>query len=87
MNSTELEKKRRRKRRIANVDMDDDDEGLNDDFDMRQGDNDLDSVDSKSGKRAGKRKLKESNKNEPIPSKLYKQMQTLLDFVIKYRDK
>jgi SWI/SNF-related matrix-associated actin-dependent regulator of chromatin subfamily A protein 2/4 len=45
--------------------------------DSRQTDNDIDG-----SKRIGKRKLKEI-----IPSKLFKQMQTLLDFVIKYRDK
>ena len=45
---------------------------------------------SKSGRRVGKRKLKETNKkysDDPLPPKLLKQMTTLLDFVIKYRDK
>ncbi|CAF4614333.1 unnamed protein product, partial [Rotaria sp. Silwood1] len=89
LNTPEQDKKRRRKRRILNVDIDDDDDGQHDEFDLRQGDNDFDSIDIKSSKRIGKRKLKETNKNysnEPISSKLYKQMQTLLDFVIKYRD-
>jgi hypothetical protein len=72
--------------------MDDDDDGggEHDELDDRQGDNDIDGIESKFGKRVGKRKLKETNKtysNEPVPSKLFKQMQTLLDFVIKYRDK
>ncbi|CAF1187630.1 unnamed protein product [Rotaria sordida] len=95
LNTTEQDKKRRRKRRLLNVDIDDDDDdggssGIqHDEMDIRQGDNDFESIDSKSSKRIGKRKLKETNKNylnEPIPSKLFKQMQTLLDFVIKYRD-
>ncbi|CAF3496918.1 unnamed protein product, partial [Rotaria sp. Silwood2] len=89
LNTTEQDKKRRRKRRVLNVDIDDDDDGQHDEIDVRQGDNDFDCMDTKFGKRMGKRKLKESSKNysnEPIPSKLYKQMQTLLDFVIKYRD-
>ncbi|UJR09679.1 hypothetical protein I4U23_013913 [Adineta vaga] len=88
LNSTELEKKSRRKRRTLNADMDDDDD-QHDDLDVRHGDHDIDGSDSKSGKRSGKRKLKDSQKfyrNEPIPSKLYKQMQAILDFVIKYRD-
>lgn len=74
--------------------MDEDDDGgiggQYDDLDMRQGDNEFDNSDMKPAKRSEKRKLKDTNKsftNEPIPSKLYKQMQILLDFVIKYRDK
>jgi hypothetical protein len=50
----------------------------------------MDVVISKVGRRVGKRKLKETNKkysDEPISAKLFKQMTTLLDFVIKYRDK
>jgi hypothetical protein len=50
----------------------------------------MDVVPSKVGRRAGKRKLKETNKkqsDDPIPPKLSKQLTTLLDFVIKYRDK
>ena len=91
LGTTELEKKRRRKRRVANnVDLDDEDDGQQDDIDSKQDDNDLDVMISKSGRRVGKRKLKETNKkysDEPIPVKLLKQMTTLLDFVIKYRDK
>ena len=36
--------------------------------------------------RVGKRKIKEMNRSA-IPSKLMKQMRTLLDVLIKYRDK
>lgn len=89
LNSLEHDKKRRRKRRTLNADVDDDDDGQHDDLDGRQFDHDIDGGDSKSGKRSGKRKLKDSHKHhhhEPIPTKLYKQMQTLLDVVIKYRD-
>lgn len=73
--------------------MDDDDDGQQlDESDSRFDDGEADSQQSKSGKQArvAKRKMKESSKhysNESIPSKLLKQMQTLLDFVIKYRDK
>jgi SWI/SNF-related matrix-associated actin-dependent regulator of chromatin subfamily A protein 2/4 len=82
LNSTEQDKKRRRKRRTMNMDLDEDDDGQQDEIDVRQGDHDIDE------KRMGKRKFKENNKGyEGIPSKLLKQMQTLLDFVIKYRDK
>ncbi len=91
LGTPEQEKKRRRKRRVANnVDLDDDDDGQHDDIDSKQDDNDMDVVISKVGRRVGKRKIKETNKkysDEPIPAKLFKQMTTLLDFVIKYRDK
>ncbi|CAF4789157.1 unnamed protein product, partial [Rotaria magnacalcarata] len=46
-------------------------------------------MDAKSSKRSGKRKLKDASRsftNEPISSKLFKQLQTLLEFVVKYRD-
>ncbi|CAF0901694.1 unnamed protein product [Adineta ricciae] len=89
LNSLEHDRKRRRKRRTLNEDVDDDDDGQHDDLDGRQFDRDIDGIDSKSGKRSGKRKLKDSHKhyqNEPVPTKVYKQMQTLLDVVIKYRD-
>ncbi|CAF1072530.1 unnamed protein product [Adineta steineri] len=89
LSATEQDKRSRRKRRALNPDMDDDDEGQFDDNNARQGDNDIDGSDSRSGKRTVKRKFKETNKhysNEPVPSKLFKQMQTLYDFVIKYRD-
>jgi hypothetical protein len=69
---------------------DDDDGGQVDEIDSKQDDNDMDVVTSKVGRRAGKRKLKETNKkysDDPIPAKLFKQLTTLLDFVIKYRDK
>ncbi|CAF3864024.1 unnamed protein product [Rotaria magnacalcarata] len=87
LNSTE-DKKRRRRRRF-NVDLDDDEEGQLDDTDIRQVDNDFESMDAKSSKRSGKRKLKDASRsftNEPISSKLFKQLQTLLEFVVKYRD-
>lgn len=91
MGTSEQEKKRRRKRRVANnVDLDDDDDGQQDEIDSKQDDNDLDVVTSKSGRRVGKRKIKETTKkfsDDPVPAKLMKQMTTLLDFVIKYRDK
>jgi len=90
LGTSEQEKKRRRKRRTANnLDFDDDDDGQQDDGD-KQDDNDPDVVTPKLGRRLGKRKLKETNKkmsDEPIPPKLFKQLSTLLDFVIKYRDK
>ena len=90
MGTTEQEKKRRRKRRIANnVDLDDDDD-QQDDADSKQDDNDSDVLMSKPSRRVGKRKLKETNKKyseDPIAPKLLKQMTTLLDYVIKYRDK
>ena len=90
MSSTEQDKKRRRKRRI-NAEMDEDDLQL-DDGDSRPDDGDMDDTSSKSGKqqRTGKRKMKETSKSfshESIPPKLFKQMKTLLDFLIKYRDK
>ena len=90
LSSTEQDKKRRRKRRI-NADMDEDDLQL-DDGDSRPDDGDMDDASSKSGKqqRTGKRKMKETSKSFPhesIPPKLFKQMKTLLDFLIKYRDK
>ena len=87
---SEQDKKRRRKRRALHGELEDDDDGLGgqlDDVDSRHDEHDHE---SKSSKRSGKRKFKEHQKNsaqEMIPSKLYKQMQTLLDFVIKYRDK
>ena len=90
MDTTEQDKKRRRKRRLLDIDMDDDEDGQHGEMDGRHGMSDIDGTDSKSGKRMGKRKLKDMNKNypnEPIPSKLFKQMQTLLDYVVKYRDK
>jgi hypothetical protein len=71
------------------MDLDDDDD-QQDDIDSKQDDNDLDVMISKTGRRVGKRKLKETNKkysDDPISAKLLKQMTTLLDFVIKYRDK
>jgi SWI/SNF-related matrix-associated actin-dependent regulator of chromatin subfamily A protein 2/4 len=83
LSSSEQDKKRRRKRRVQNAELDEDDDGGGgqfDEFDSRQGDHD---IDSKLNKRIEKRKLKDKNKHF---SKLYKQMQTLLDFVIKYRD-
>ncbi|CAF0773868.1 unnamed protein product [Rotaria sordida] len=91
LGTPDQEKKRRRKRRVANnVDFDDDDDvGQHDENDSKQGDNDMDIVTSKVGRRVGKRKLKETNKkysDDPVPAKLFKQMTTLLDFVIKYRD-
>ena len=93
LSSTEQDKKRRRKRRTLNADLDDDDDGQQlEESDSRFDDGEADSLQSKSSKQArvGKRKMKESSKhysNDSIPSKLLKQMQTLLDFVIKYRDK
>ncbi|CAF3394516.1 unnamed protein product [Rotaria sp. Silwood1] len=90
LGTPEQDKKRRRKRRVANnIDFDDDDDGQHDENDSKQGDNDMDVITSKVGRRAGKRKLKETNKkysDDPIPAKLFKQMTTLLEFVIKYRD-
>lgn len=90
MGTPDQDKKRRRRRRVANnIDFDDDDD-QQDDNDSKQDDNDPDVVSSKSGRRVGKRKLKETNKKyseDPISPKLLKQMTTLLDFVIKYRDK
>ena len=74
--NTDQEKKRRRKKTMMNADMDDDEDNFVDDYD---------GFGSKSSKSTGKRKLKEINK--PLPTKIYKQMQTILDFVIKYRDK
>jgi SWI/SNF-related matrix-associated actin-dependent regulator of chromatin subfamily A protein 2/4 len=65
-----IEQDKKRRRKRR---IDDDDDGQHDDI----GDYDVDL-----NKRIGKRK---SNK-DVIPSKLLKQMQTLLDFVIKYRD-
>lgn len=78
MHSSELEKKSRRKRRTLNSELDEDDLGLHEDL----AGHDVD------GKRAGKRKHKDGHKHirDPIPSNLYKQMQTILDCVIKYRD-
>ena len=94
LGSTEQEKKRRRKRRGAQADMDDDDEdeeiGAQDDGDSKQDDADADGSSSKTGRRAGKRKLRDTGKssaNEPLPAKLSKQLSKLLEFVIKYRDK
>ena len=84
---TDQDKRRRRKTRIPQGEIDDYDDGLMDDFDSRHDEQD---IDGRSNKRTGKRKLKDTQKNTPhemIPSKLYKQMQTLLDVVIKYRDK
>lgn len=72
-----------------NIDYDDDDD-QQDESNSKLDDDDADIVTSKSGRRVGKRKLKETNKkysDDPIPPKLFKQMTTLLDFVIKYRDK
>ena len=71
---------------------DDDDAQLFEETDSRLDDDDPEGSQSKSGKqqRVVKRKIKDSSKhysNDSIPSKLLKQMQTLLDFVIKYRDK
>lgn len=90
MSATEQDKKRRRKSRIT-AEMDEDDLQL-DDGDSRPDDGDMDDSGSKSGKqqRTGKRKMKETSRSsahESIPPKLFKQMKTLLDFLIKYRDK
>ncbi len=90
MDATEQDKKSRRKRRLLDMDMDDDEDGQHGEMDSRHGVSDIDGTDSKSGKRMGKRKLKDMNTNypnAPIASKLFKQMQILFDFVIKYRDK
>jgi hypothetical protein len=75
---------------MLEADMDDYEDLQHGEIDSRQEDIDMDGMNSKFGKKMGKRKLKDMNKNypnEPIPSKLFKQMQTLLDFVVKYRDK
>lgn len=84
LSSTEQDKKRRGRRR---AEMDDDDDGQMEDMDSRHDEQD---GDGKSSKRMGKRKFKEghrSSAHEAIPSKLFKQMRTLLEVVIKYRDK
>ncbi|CAM2712301.1 unnamed protein product [Rotaria socialis] len=90
LGTPDQDKKRRRKRRTAtNIDFDDDDDEQQDESNSKQDDDDMDAVPTKVGRRAGKRKLKETNKkysDDPIPAKLLKQMTTLLDFVIKYRD-
>jgi hypothetical protein len=91
LTATEHDKKHRRKQRTFN----DDDDELNvqqDDVDSRHDELELDGQHSKSSKqqRTGKRKIKDITKrtsHESIPSKLYKQMTTLFEFVIKYRDK
>lgn len=82
-------KKRRRKRRTLNAEGDDDEE----DFFGQQDESDSRFDELETGKpskqRVGKRKIKENSKsfsNANIPSKLLKQMKTLLDCVIKYRD-
>ena len=74
------------------IDDDDDDDELNgqDETDFKQDDQQYEIQETKSGRRVGKRKTKETNKNssnEPIPPKLAKQLTKLLEFVIKYRDK
>lgn len=72
------------------MDYDDDDDGQQDEADSKQDDNDPDVTTPKSSRRVGKRKLKETNKkysDDPVSPKLFKQLSTLLDFVIKYRDK
>ncbi|CAF1935496.1 unnamed protein product [Rotaria magnacalcarata] len=90
LGTPDQDKKHRRKRRtVTNIDFDDDDDEQQDESNSKQDDDDMDAVPTKVGRRAGKRKLKETNKkysNEPVPAKLLKQMRTLLDFVIKYRD-
>ncbi|CAF0781322.1 unnamed protein product [Adineta ricciae] len=90
LGTSDQEKKRRRGKRnvTRDIDFDDDDDGQHDETDSKQ-DDDADVTISKSGRRVGKRKLKETNKkysDDPISPKLFKQLSTLLDFVIKYRD-
>ncbi|CAF1110954.1 unnamed protein product [Adineta steineri] len=95
LGTTDHDKKRRRKRNIGSNmgldddDDDDDDDGQQDEIDSKQDDNDADVTTTKTGRRVGKRKLKETNKKyseDPIPPKLLKQLTKLLDFVVKYRD-
>lgn len=69
---------------------DEDDIGGQDDAESKQDDPDVDESTSKTVRRGGKRKLRDTGKsvaNDPLPAQLSKQLTKLLEFVIKYRDK
>jgi hypothetical protein len=93
--TSEQDKKRQRKRRVPQTSLvDDDDDDDVDDIDdnelAQRDDHPFDGSPTKSVRRTGKRKQRETSKTyqqDPVTGKLSKQLTKLYDFVIKYRDK